>query len=43
MTWTEERRHKITLLDATGSTGQRILDRALAAGHQVIALVRDPE
>ena len=32
----------ITLLGATGATGQQILDRALNAGHHVTALVRDP-
>ncbi len=33
---------KLTLLGATGPTGQRVLDQALKAGHQVTALVRDP-
>lgn len=32
----------IALLGATGKTGRRVLDRALAAGHSVRALVRDP-
>lgn len=32
----------IALFGATGKTGRRVLDRALAAGHDVRALVRDP-
>lgn len=32
----------IALFGATGRTGRRVLDRALAAGHHVRALVRDP-
>lgn len=32
----------IALLGATGKTGRRVLDRALAAGYDVQALVRDP-
>ena len=32
----------IALFAATGKTGRRVLDRALAAGHTVRALVRDP-
>lgn len=32
----------IALFGATGKTGRRVLDRTLAAGHQVRALVRDP-
>lgn len=32
----------ISLFGATGKTGRRVLDRALAAGYQVRALVRDP-
>ncbi|QQM45602.1 NAD(P)-dependent oxidoreductase [Streptomyces liliifuscus] len=32
----------ITLLGATGPTGQLVLERALKAGHRVTALVRDP-
>lgn len=31
----------ITLFGATGKTGRRVLDRSLAAGHEVRALVRD--
>ncbi|WP_418275407.1 NAD(P)-dependent oxidoreductase [Isoptericola jiangsuensis] len=32
----------IALLGGTGKTGRRVLDRALAQGHHVQALVRDP-
>jgi len=32
---------KITLIGATGTVGQRILEEALNRGHQVTALVRD--
>ncbi len=32
----------IALFGATGKTGRRVLVRALAAGHEVRALVRDP-
>jgi putative NADH-flavin reductase len=32
----------IALFGGTGKTGARVLSRALAAGHQVRALVRDP-
>lgn len=32
----------IALFGATGRTGRRVLVRALAAGHEVRALVRDP-
>lgn len=32
----------IAMFGATGKTGRRVLDRALAAGHEVRALVRDP-
>ena len=34
---------KIALFGASGTIGQRILQEALARGHQVTALVRDPE
>lgn len=34
---------KIAVLGATGRTGQVIVEQALAAGHQVTALVRRPE
>lgn len=33
----------IALFGGTGKTGRRVLDRALAAGYRVRALVRDPE
>jgi putative NADH-flavin reductase len=33
---------KLVLFGATGHIGQGILDEALARGHQVIAVVRDP-
>ncbi|KAB7743875.1 NAD(P)H-binding protein [Nostocoides sp. F2B08] len=33
----------IALFGATGKTGRRVLDRALAAGYEVRALARDPE
>lgn len=32
----------IALFGATGKSGRRVLERALAAGHEVRALVRDP-
>ncbi|MFD7734958.1 NAD(P)-dependent oxidoreductase [Kitasatospora phosalacinea] len=33
---------QLTVLGATGPTGQQVLQQALAAGHHVTALVRDP-
>jgi putative NADH-flavin reductase len=33
---------KLTVLGATGRTGVQVLDRALAAGHEVTAAVRNP-
>ena len=33
---------KIALFGATGGTGRQVLDQALAQGHQVTALARDP-
>jgi len=33
---------KITIFGATGRTGQQLVERALSAGHEVTALVRDP-
>ncbi|QUQ69629.1 NAD(P)-dependent oxidoreductase [Kutzneria sp. CA-103260] len=33
---------RITLFGATGGTGRQVLDQALAAGHEVTAVVRDP-
>ena len=33
---------KLALFGATGSIGSRILDEALARGHEVVAIARDP-
>jgi putative NADH-flavin reductase len=33
---------KIVVLGATGNTGSRVVEAALARGHEVTALVRDP-
>src|SRR5690349_8197205 len=33
---------KITIFGATGGTGRRLAEQALAAGHEVTAVVRDP-
>ena len=33
---------KLTIFAATGGIGRRILDQAVAAGHEVTAVVRDP-
>ena len=33
---------RVTVFGATGGIGQRIIERALAEGHEVHALVRDP-
>jgi putative NADH-flavin reductase len=33
---------KLTIFGATGGTGTRLVEQALAAGHQVTAVVRDP-
>ncbi len=33
---------KLTILGATGATGTSLTEQALAAGHQVTAVVRDP-
>jgi putative NADH-flavin reductase len=33
---------KLTVFGATGGTGQYLLDQALAAGHHITAVVRDP-
>jgi putative NADH-flavin reductase len=33
---------KLTVFGATGGTGQQVVEQALAAGHQVTVLVRDP-
>ncbi|UMG92087.1 NAD(P)H-binding protein [Nocardioides sp. TF02-7] len=34
---------KITVLGATGTVGRHVVEQALAAGHHVTALVRDPD
>lgn len=34
---------KVTLFGATGRTGKPVVEQALAAGHQVTALARNPE
>ncbi|MEU4385651.1 NAD(P)-binding oxidoreductase [Promicromonospora sp. NPDC023805] len=34
---------RLTILGATGPTGQQVLDQALAAGHDVTVLVRTPD
>ena len=33
---------KLAVFGATGGTGQQVVEQALAAGHQVTVLVRDP-
>jgi len=33
---------KLVVFGATGSTGQQLVDSALHAGHEVIAVVRSP-
>ena len=33
---------KLTILGATGATGTYLTSQALAAGHEVTAVVRDP-
>jgi putative NADH-flavin reductase len=33
---------RVLVLGATGGTGHQVLERAIAAGHEVTALVRDP-
>ncbi|MFC1438456.1 NAD(P)-binding oxidoreductase [Streptacidiphilus sp. N1-10] len=34
---------QLTVLGATGPTGQQVVQQALAAGHRITALVRDPD
>lgn len=33
---------KIAIIGATGGTGRKVMEQALAAGHEVIAVVRRP-
>ncbi|MCW2898195.1 MAG: NADH-flavin reductase, partial [Streptosporangiaceae bacterium] len=33
---------KLTIFGATGGTGSQLVQQALAAGHEVTAVVRDP-
>jgi putative NADH-flavin reductase len=33
---------KLTILGATGATGTCLTSQALAAGHEITAIVRDP-
>jgi putative NADH-flavin reductase len=33
---------KLVIFGATGGTGQQLVDQSLAAGHEVVAFVRDP-
>jgi uncharacterized protein YbjT (DUF2867 family) len=33
---------RITVFGATGGTGRHVVEQALAAGHEVVAVVRDP-
>ncbi|MGH3758597.1 NAD(P)-dependent oxidoreductase [Actinophytocola sp.] len=34
---------RVTVFGATGGTGKQVVDQALAAGHKVTAVARDPE
>ena len=34
---------KLTIVAATGGTGRQVLDQAIAAGHEVTAVVRNPD
>ena len=34
---------KVTILGATGRTGQQLITQALAAGHEVVAYARNPD
>src|SRR5438128_8092636 len=38
-----ERRMRLTIFAATGGTGRQVLDQAIAAGHDVTAVVRNPQ
>src|SRR5205823_3243712 len=40
---TRESPMKIAVFGATGGTGKNVVARALAAGHQVVAVARRPE
>lgn len=42
MTWTGETAMKLTIFGATGGVGRRLVDQAVAAGHDVTAVARDP-
>jgi len=33
---------KLAIFGATGGTGRKLVDQSLAAGHEVVAFVRDP-
>jgi uncharacterized protein YbjT (DUF2867 family) len=33
---------KIVIFGATGETGRQLVEQALAAGHEVVAYVRNP-
>src|SRR2546427_13030240 len=38
-----ERRMRLPIFAATGGTGRQVLDQAIAAGHDVTAVVRNPQ
>src|SRR5438445_4656357 len=38
-----ERRMRLTIFAATGGTGRQVLDQAIAAGHDVTAVVRNQQ
>src|SRR4029453_9217700 len=38
-----ERKMKVTIFAATGGIGRQLVEQALAAGHEVTAVVRDPK
>jgi putative NADH-flavin reductase len=40
--WTREVTVRIAVFGATGGTGRHVVDQAVAAGHDVAVLVRDP-
>src|SRR5205809_5227282 len=39
---TRQRRMRLTIVAATGGIGSQLLRQAVAAGHEVTAVVRDP-